>query len=73
MVGFLQDPLGAARCFSGLGSGWRVYYLWTEHQAHILSALSYLILLLCPLMHLFMHHDHGGHRKDDEGHTDENH
>ena len=49
------------------------YYLWTEHQAHILSALPYLILLLCPLMHLFMHHDHGGHRKDDEGHTDENH
>jgi hypothetical protein len=49
------------------------YYLWTEHQAHLFSALPYLILLLCPLMHIFMHHDHGGHRKDDETHKDENH
>ena len=37
------------------------FYLWTEHRAHLLGALPYLILLACPLMHVFMHHDHGGH------------
>ncbi len=40
------------------------FYLWTEHRAHLLGALPYLVLLACPLMHLFMHHghDHGhGH------------
>jgi hypothetical protein len=35
--------------------------LFTEHRAHVLGALIYLPLLLCPLMHLFMHHGHGGH------------
>ena len=40
------------------------YFLWTEHEAHIRAAvpLPYLLLLACPLMHLFMHHGHGGHR-----------
>jgi hypothetical protein len=36
-------------------------YLWMEHQAHLLGALVWLPLLACPLMHLFMHHGHGGH------------
>ena len=38
------------------------FYLWTEHRAHLLGALPYLLLLACPLMHLFMHrgHGHGG-------------
>ena len=36
------------------------YFLWTEHQAHLIGALPYLLLLACPLMHLF-HHGHGGH------------
>lgn len=36
------------------------YFLWTEHQAHLMGALPYLLLLACPLMHLF-HHGHGGH------------
>lgn len=35
--------------------------LFTEHRAHVLGILPYLILLACPLMHLFMHHDHGQH------------
>lgn len=30
-----------------------------EHRVHLLEALPWLILLLCPLMHLFMHHGHG--------------
>ena len=35
------------------------FFLWTEHRAHVLGALPYLILLLCPLMHFFMHRGHG--------------
>ena len=37
------------------------FFLWTEHRAHLLGVLPYLVFLLCPLIHLFMHHGHGGH------------
>ena len=37
-----------------------VYYLLTEHLTHVTQTIPYLILLACPLMHLFGHH-HGGH------------
>lgn len=37
------------------------YFLLTEHLAHVVGALPFLLLLSCPLMHLFMHHGHGGH------------
>lgn len=37
------------------------FYLVTEHTAHFFGALPYLLILACPLMHLFMHHGHGGH------------
>lgn len=37
------------------------YFLLTEHRAHFFGALPYLLLLACPLMHVFMHHGHGGH------------
>jgi hypothetical protein len=36
-------------------------YLFAAHTGHILSALPYLLLLVCPLMHLFMHRGHGHH------------
>lgn len=36
--------------------------LWGEHKVHILGALPWLILLLCPLMHIFMHGGHSGHQ-----------
>lgn len=35
-----------------------------EHRAHLLGWLPWLILLACPLMHLFMHGGHGGHGAD---------
>jgi DUF2933 family protein len=35
--------------------------LFTEHRAHVLGALIYVPLLICPLMHFFMHGGHGGH------------
>lgn len=37
------------------------YFLLTEHVAHVVGALPLLLLLACPLMHVFMHHGHGGH------------
>lgn len=35
------------------------FYLLREHWGHALGMWPYLILLACPLMHLF--HRHGGH------------
>lgn len=37
-----------------------IFYVAREHYGHLSHALFYLILLLCPLMHLFGH-NHGGH------------
>ena len=37
------------------------FFLLTEHTAHVFGALPWLLLLACPLMHLFMHGGHGGH------------
>lgn len=37
------------------------FLLFMEHRAHVLGALPYLLILACPLMHLFMHGSHGGH------------
>ncbi|TWO70054.1 DUF2933 domain-containing protein [Caenimonas sedimenti] len=37
------------------------YLYFSEHRAHFLGALPFLLILACPLMHLFMHRGHGGH------------
>jgi hypothetical protein len=37
------------------------FYLATEHTAHLFGVLPFLLILACPLMHLFQHHGHGGH------------
>ena len=38
------------------------FLISTEHRAHALGLLPFLlILVLCPLLHLFMHGGHGGH------------
>ena len=47
--------------------GFIVFYLVTEHAAHTLQFLPWLILLLCPFMHMFMHHGGHGHSDDEEG------
>ena len=44
------------------------FYLLTWHTAHVLGVLPYLLLAACPLMHLFMHHGHGGHGGQESGH-----
>lgn len=38
-----------------------VFFLIAEHRAHFFGILPYLLLLACPLMHMFGHHGHGGH------------
>jgi hypothetical protein len=43
------------------------FFLLSEHWAHALGVAPYLLLLACPLMHVFMHHGHGhGHRNHDD-------
>lgn len=37
------------------------FFLWEEHRAHILGVLPWVLLLLCPILHLFMHRNHGAH------------
>jgi hypothetical protein len=36
-------------------------YLLSQHWGHVVGYWLYLLLLACPLMHLFMHRGHGGH------------
>lgn len=55
---FWRSPAGIALLVATLVAG---FYLVTEHRAHLFGVLPYLFLLACPLMHLFMHHGHGGH------------
>ena len=49
---FLGSKLGLALTLSAVALG--AYLLWT-HTGHVVSALPYLILLLCPLLHFFGH------------------
>ena len=46
--------------------GVTAYFLLAEHLAHVVGALPYLLLLACPLMHVFMHGGHGGHGHQDQ-------
>lgn len=48
--------------FLGIGA----FFLITEHTAHLFGVLPFALLLLCPLMHLFMHGGHGGHGGQDD-------
>lgn len=43
------------------------FFLITEHTAHLFGALPFLFLLLCLLMHLFMHGGHGGEHSSHDG------
>lgn len=35
--------------------------LTTEHRAHAIGALFWLLILACPLLHILMHGGHAGH------------
>ncbi|MGE5643905.1 MAG: DUF2933 domain-containing protein [Byssovorax cruenta] len=68
-----NDTLDAFHCFLGTKTSWAItlfiaalgaYLLWA-HTGHLVSALPYVIFLLCPLIHLFGHrHGRGHHRQD---------
>ena len=47
------------------------FYLITEHRAHVFGYLPFLLLLACPLLHMFMHGGHGAHggKQDGSGST----
>lgn len=45
-----------------------LFFLVSEHRAHLFGALPYLLLLACPLLHLFHGHGHhGAHRHAEQG------
>ncbi len=37
------------------------FLLFTEHRAHVLGVLPFVLVALCPLLHIFGHGGHGGH------------
>lgn len=48
--------------------GIAAFFLMTEHRAHLVAGLTWLplvLLLACPLIHLFGHGGHGGKRGAD--------
>jgi hypothetical protein len=49
------------QCVLLLGLAAAVAWLLFRHNAHLFQWLPFLILLACPLMHVFMHGGHGGH------------
>jgi hypothetical protein len=67
----LKTPAGIFMVVAAAVGG---YYLLTEHFTHVTQAIPYLILLACPLMHVFGHgHGHGGHGQHGQatsGHDD---
>ena len=41
-----------------------------DHRVHVIAALPYLLLLACPLMHVFMMDGHGGRERGDEARSE---
>lgn len=39
-----------------------LFFLIREHWTHLFGTWVYLLLLLCPLLHLYGHGGHGSHR-----------
>ena len=69
------EPTSNASCgYSGSRFMWgylilgviAIYFLLTEHLAHTIAYLPFLLFLACPLMHLFMHHGHHHKHHADE-------
>ncbi len=43
-----------------------IFFVMREHWEHLAGRWIYLLLLLCPLMHLFGHGGHGNHGKSED-------
>ena len=67
---FWRSPAGIALAVVIAVGG---FYLLTEHTAHVFGVLPYLLVLACPLMHMFMHHGHhhGDHSHGQQPSTDD--
>lgn len=50
-----------------IGLAAAVAWMFFRHNAHLGQLLPFLILLACPLMHLFGHGGHSGHVGHDSG------
>jgi hypothetical protein len=50
-----------------------LFFLWEEHKGHIFGAVPYVLLLLCPILHLLMHRGHRGHGTRRSGHGGQAH
>lgn len=51
------------------------YFLLVEHREHLYQWLPFLIIALCPLMHVFMHAGHGSQdhsHQNDQDQTQQN-
>jgi len=58
LAALLRTPQGAALAAVLTAA---LIYVLVDHTAHVLGALPYLLVLLCPLMHLLMMRGmHGG-------------
>jgi hypothetical protein len=40
------------------------FLFFGEHRVHLLGWLPFGLILLCPLMHIFMHGGHGSHDRE---------
>ena len=60
---WLFSRTGVATCVALAVLGFLIY---EGHGAHLLGALPYLLILSCPLMHIFMHGGHGHHHHGGE-------
>jgi hypothetical protein len=60
---WLYSRTGGATCIALMVLGFLIY---TGHSAHLFGAVPYLLILACPLMHLFMHGGHGHHHHHEE-------
>ena len=49
--------------FAGFGAV-ALFFLFTEHAAHLYGVLPFLLVAACPLMHFFHHRGHHDHRAD---------
>ena len=60
-TGFLASRLGLAVTLAVAALG---VYLLLTHTGHVIAATPYLLLLACPLMHVFGHHHRHGHKPE---------
>lgn len=62
---FFKSPFGVA---VGMLTLIVAFYVLREHWQHVAGSWPYLLLLACPLMHVF--HGHGGHGGHHRGPSD---